>query len=435
MSRLVSPTPSVHSGDTAAWIAVFAGVSAALHVGKLAPALPVLRTALDIDLLQAGFLLSMVQLAGMSLGLLIGLSADSLGLRRSMLTGLMLQVAASTVGAFARDVSSLLFLRALEGLGFLLVVMPAPAIIRQMVSPMHLSRMLGVWGAYMPGGTALALLIGPLWITLPGQWGGWSGWWLLLSALSLVAAGFVWHGIPADGRRILPTKTAATPLMQHAMTVSWWSRLRLTLGSKGPWLVALCFAVYAGQWQAVVGFLPSIYAQSGVDAGWIGVMSAGVAAVNVIGNIASGRLLQRGWQAVHLLRIGYLAMALGAFLCFAESGVGATEGWQLSATLRYVAVLGFSAIGGLIPGTLFMLSVRLAPSDSTVSTTVGFMQQLSALGQFAGPPLVASVALAAGGWRWTWLVTGGCSVLGLVLVRQVNRSLESKANPNKPNTD
>jgi MFS family permease len=61
-----------------------------------------------------------------------------------------------------------------------------------------------------------------------------------------------------------------------------------------------------------------------------------------------------------------------------------------------------------------------------VSTTVGFMQQLSALGQFAGPPLVAMVAQTAGGWQWTWLVTGSCSVLGLMLVQKVHRSLESK---------
>ncbi len=52
-------------------LVILAGVCAALHVGKLPPALPVLRDALGVSLLQAGFLLSMVQLAGMSLGLAI----------------------------------------------------------------------------------------------------------------------------------------------------------------------------------------------------------------------------------------------------------------------------------------------------------------------------------------------------------------------------
>jgi len=70
------------------WIIVLAGVSAALHVGKLPPALPVLQVALGISLVQAGFLMSLVQMAGMALGLLVGLGADSLGLRRCMLVGL-----------------------------------------------------------------------------------------------------------------------------------------------------------------------------------------------------------------------------------------------------------------------------------------------------------------------------------------------------------
>ena len=61
---------------------VLAGVTAALHVGKLPPALPVLREALGVTLLQAGFLLSLVQLAGMTCGLLVGLAADGLGLSR-----------------------------------------------------------------------------------------------------------------------------------------------------------------------------------------------------------------------------------------------------------------------------------------------------------------------------------------------------------------
>ncbi len=45
---------------------------ARLHVGKLPPAIPVLRDALGVTLLQAGFLLSLVQLAGMTLGLAVG---------------------------------------------------------------------------------------------------------------------------------------------------------------------------------------------------------------------------------------------------------------------------------------------------------------------------------------------------------------------------
>ena len=48
-----------------ALLVILAGVVAALHVGKLPPAIPVLQEALGLTLVQAGFLLSLVQLAGM----------------------------------------------------------------------------------------------------------------------------------------------------------------------------------------------------------------------------------------------------------------------------------------------------------------------------------------------------------------------------------
>ena len=48
-----------------AFIVIIAGMVAALHIGKIPPAIPVLRDALGVSLVEAGFLLSMVQMAGM----------------------------------------------------------------------------------------------------------------------------------------------------------------------------------------------------------------------------------------------------------------------------------------------------------------------------------------------------------------------------------
>ena len=391
------------------WVIVFAGVCAALHVGKLPPALPVLQDALGITLVQAGFLLSAVQVASMTLGLAVGLSVDSLGLRRSMLGGLALLSVASVSGGFVVDARGLLCLRVIEGLGFLLVVMPAPALIRRTVDASQLSGRMGWWGTYMPTGSALALLFGP-WV-IAGL--NWSVWWWLLGVLAAFAGIAVWFCVP-DVQPPAPTHSVANG--------AWFTRLALTLQSPGPWLVALTFAVYSSQWLAVVGFLPTVYAELGLTAGTAGALSACVALANVSGNIMSGRLLQRGWPAQRLLWIGFACMALGA--------VGAYASWRgsgLPTALRFACVVMFSAVGGLIPGTLFASAMRLAPSEGTLSTTVGYMQQWSAFGQFAGPPLVAWVAASAGGWQWTWAVTASLSLAGVVLAYFIGRALRKKA--------
>jgi MFS transporter, CP family, cyanate transporter len=99
----------------------------------------------------------------------------------------------------------------------------------------------------------------------------------------------------------------------------------------------------------------------------------------------------------------------------------------VAAGLKYAAVLMFSAVGGLIPGTLFSLSVALAPDERTISTTVGWMQQWSSLGQVAGPPLVAWVATRAGGWQWSWVVTSACAACGAGLAAMLSPLLRQEA--------
>jgi len=233
-----------------------------------------------------------------------------------------------------------------------------------------------------------------------------------VSALAWLA---VWWSVPAQG----PAKVSAVTGVGGAPAAAgagWAQRLGLTLRSAGPWLLSLSFMVYASQWMAVIGFLPTVYAQAGLGSGVIGVLTAVVALANVCGNVMSGRLLQRGWRAEHLLYIGFSCMALGAVGAFAQwAGVG------LPLPLRFASVVFFSAVGGLIPGTLFASAVRLAPSEGTVSTTVGSMQQLSAFGQFAGPPLVAWVAAGTGGWQWTWVVTVALCGVGSLLARNIGK--------------
>ena len=389
-----------------AWPVLLAGVCAALHVGKLPPAIPVLREALGIGLVEAGFLLSAVQLAGMAMGLLIGRLADGLGLRRSMLLGLGVLAAASVAGALAAGVGALLWLRAMEGLGFLLVALPAPSLLRRLLAPARMSRVLGWWGAYMPLGTAVALLVGPVFT----QAMGWPAWWGVLGVFSGAMALWLRQAVPVD-----PAPLAGGGAGQGPR--AWLRPMQHTLQAPGPWLVALCFGLYSAQWLSVVGFLPSIYRDAGVPLAWVGLLTACVAAINIVGNVAAGRLLHRGWVGAHLLWLGCASMAVGAAMAFAASA----HGQGLPPVWRYLGVLLFSCGGGLIPGTLFSLAVRVAPSDQTVATTVGWMQQWSALGQFAGPPVVAWVAVRAGGWRWTGLVTASCALACALLARQLHR--------------
>lgn len=395
-----------------AFVVIIAGMVAALHIGKMPPAIPVLRDALGVSLVEAGFLLSMVQMAGMLSGVFIGLVADGFGLRRSMLLGQLTLALASLAGAWATQPVELLVLRAVEGFGFLLVVLPVPSLIRQLVPPRRLSLHLGLWGTYMATGTALVLAGGPLVMHMIG----WQGLWVMLALASAAVALWLRRRVPSDdARRASAAALAVSAAAPPVATGRWTTRLRDTLGNWGPWRVAVTFSVYSSQWLAVIGFLPEIYARAGLSGQIAGLLTAFACLSNVTGNVAAGQLLHRGVCARHLLYAGFGVMALAAFVAFNPHTADAP-------IVRYIAVVLFSAVGGLIPATLFALAVHVAPNEHTVSTTVGWMQQCSSAGQFLGPPLVAWVAGVAGGWQWTWVLTGAASAVGLLLASQTRDS-------------
>lgn len=391
--------PSASTLPVQARLIVAVGIASALHVGKLPPALPLLAQELGLTLVQGGFLLSMIQLAGMAMGAVLGQLADRLGPRRVMMTGLALLALGSALGALVPAAHLLLWTRGIEGGGFLMTVLPAPGLLRRAVTqPAVLSRALGWWGAYMPIGAASGLLLAPVLHAAVG----WRLTWGLLAAVAALCALALRGGVDPDG-----------PLARDGRAwAAAWAGLRTTLAAPGPWLVATAFLMYSGQWLAVVGFLPTLYAEAGWSPTQAGLGSAVAAGINLTGNIAAGRLLARGVRPRTLLWCGYGAMAVGALGTFLGEGA-----------LAYAAVLVFSALGGLVPGTLFTLAVRLAPGPQMVSTTVGWVQQLSSLGQFVGPPLVAWLAGRVGGWHWTWVVNVACCMVGGVLAMVIQGRL------------
>ena len=219
----------------------------------------------------------------------------------------------------------------------------------------------------MPIGAALALLLGP-WLYDAIGW-RWS--WAALSALSLCWAAVVCSGCLQTGRS--PGGAGHRPGR---------ARLRQTLTASGPWLVALAFFSYSGQWLAVVGFLPTMQTQAGWSIATVGIASAAAAGANASAMSRQAACWRMAGRQVVCWRWPMSRWRCRA--CWLASGLVGPS-WQL------LLVMVFSGVGGLIPGTLFGLAVRLAPSAADGVDDGGWVQQLSSLGQFAGPPLVASL--------------------------------------------
>ena len=236
--------------------------------------------------------------------------------------------------------------RAIEGAAILMIVVPASALVRSLVAPDRLSTAMGYRGTFMPTGTATAMLLGPL---LMAHF-GWATWWETLGAIALLMALLFNMGVP----RVAGARAQAANLQ----------RLRLVWRTPQVWRVALAFACYSGQWLIIIGLLPTLLQTGGMSAGFAGTIAAIASAVNIVGNIAGGRLLQKGVPSQRVLGIAFATLAAGAFVvCGTPS--------DTPFIVRLAAVLMFSGVGGMIPGPLFSLAVRAAPTEETASTALG----------------------------------------------------------------
>ena len=388
--------------ERTAWMAVamitLAGAMASAQVGKLPPALPLIRAELGIGLVAGGFLLSMFNVLGMTIAVLMGGLADRAGRVRLVAGGFAFVVLGGALGALSPGLTLLMVSRLVEGVGFVAITVALPYAMVAASSARDQGMALGIWSIYHPSGMALTMLAAPLAMGLIG----WRGlWWLVAALCPLVA----WAVLRQMRRLDLPAPSGASflPLVREAFA------------SPGFRIVALVFFAYAFQWVTLMAWLPTFLTESfGADLGFAALMTALVVLINVPGCLFGGALMRQGARSWAMVVTGTAIMAactLGIFLP------------GPSVLARIGLCLAFSFFGGLLPPALFTCIPRFAPSLRHVSAGNGMLMQGSALGQFIGAPLVAA-AVAAGGGNWVYalgpmLGFGAMTLAGGVALRRL----------------
>ncbi|WP_246857318.1 CynX/NimT family MFS transporter [Pseudarthrobacter sp. NIBRBAC000502770] len=406
---LPSHTTPVDDADATtdrAWLAVLAaGIAAAMHIWKLPAALAGIQADLGTSLIQAGLLLGIIQLASVVGGLATAVGGEMAGLRRLLILGLVLLSGASAVGAAAPSTEWLMATRTLEGVGFLLAVVVAPALIRKVAPPQRLNIALASWATFQGTATLIGLSAGAMFL----QAAGWRQWWLIMAALTLLPVPLLLRRVPKDAA---PAEAGLRPALR---------RVGRTVATRRPWIIGVVFACYTAQWMAVLGFLPSIYRSAGLDGPWPGLLSALVGGVNAIGALSAGPLIQRGISERSIIFWTFLSMSAASVATFAVNW----DRFGNGIFIQVVLIAAFSAVGGLIPAAVTSYSVRIAPADGSVTAVLGLTQQIFNVGNFAGPMLFALLATTTRGWGTTWWLTCALSCLGmglLALLRQAAKS-------------
>jgi len=359
----------------AVWAVFAIGVVSAAYIGKAPPALPMLRSELGLTLVESGLVATIFNVIGGIVGIFAGMLADRFGHKRAALAGLAALTAGGLLGVVAADYPAVLLGRFLEGAGFILTSVSGVALVTHVTQPSDRPRAMALWSAYMPTGGAAALLAAPwLLVTI-----GWRGLWLVVVVLTAACFVLVLRAVPAAAA--------------HARV--GFARLALeSLAQPGSRLLCVAFIGYAAQWASVLVWLPTFAIdERGASTELAALLTAGMVAINVPGNLLGGPLMARGVSRAQLIVFAACVQAASAAGIFLD---------VLPDAGRYASCLSFSFFGGLLPMAIMSGIPVHARTPAHIGTTNGMVMQVSQIGQFFGPMLVAWLAT-----RFAWSASLG----------------------------
>jgi MFS family permease len=353
------------------------GVLAAAQLGKFAALIPLMRQDLDLSLAQAGWMVSLLEVGGASLGMLAGSAVGRMNGRTALVAGTALLLLAGLAEGFSTHVTVLFVGRLLESVGYLLIVIAAPALIATVAFPADRGSALALWSTFVPVGLATgAAFTGGAMLLL--TWHGVLLAWSLVAALALVAC----LSLPAPGGRRLG---------------------RFLLPEGAVWLLAAGFGCYTLVEVGVLALLPTYFTDQWKAALSVAAsVTAAVAASAILGSAAASLALRRGTnqqgtQVLRLVSVGLLLPALMLFFVFAPQDIGLS---LRTGTVYALAVL-LNAISGLVPAVMFARLPDLTEGSNGhvqhIAAANGVLAQFGAAGSLAGPPLLG---FAVGRWGW-----------------------------------
>jgi cyanate permease len=389
----------------AVWAIIATGIVAAAYVGKLPPAIPLLREEFQLSLVAAGWVNSTFNTLAVTTAVFFGALAGRYGALRCSAAGLLALMLGGLLGVAATSEAALLASRIVEGAGFIVIAVSAPALITAVSAPRERNLTLGLWSIYLPFGVSLTMLLSPL---LLGSL-GWRGLWLVIVLLTLVCLAALVRSRRAYGVARKGTAHTLASMVQ-------------ALRQPGPWWLALGFGCYALMFYALAVWLPTFLTQerdASVTAAAL--LTALAVAVNVCGNLLGTWLVHRAAPRGHVISLAFLVTAVCSYGIFSA---------ELPDALRATLCMLFMFAGGTIPAAVLSGSQIYARNPAEIGSIQGLIVQLAQLGPFFGPPLIAAVVSASGSWNaamWVLLAAAGLGMLFGQLAARTERALTRPA--------
>lgn len=389
------------------------GISAAAQLGKIPPLAETLGVELGLSLVTIGWAMSVITLVSVVFGLSAGSLLGRIAMKKGLLVALALGTAASFAGAFVSSGSGLLAVRAVEGIGYLVITIACPALIAFNAAGRDRALALALWGCFVATGLALMNQLAPLILALDS----WRS--VFLAGAAMQAAGFA--GLLAVS---LEEPVRSEPPRLSRLPTRLLAEHRLAFANPAAVGVAAAFFCFAFLHVGFLSFLPLFLREStGMSAGNAGTAAAAVALIYIPGALVAARAMRRPETGIRVAIGGFVVIGASAAVIYG----GATPA---AGIVGASLLLGFA--GGICGSVCFGLIPLSTPVPDQLRLANGLLAQFGSLAVLVAAPVLAFLVdrgPAANDWAASIPVFAGGSLVAALLLWRLRQKILSAANP------
>lgn len=337
-----------------------AGLGAAAQFAKIVVIFPELQAHYGETGAASGYLVSLISVIGMLLGLVAGVIAIQLGVRRLLLLGLYLGAAVSAWQTMLPGFEWMLASRLIEGVSHLAIVVSAPTLIAQLSAQRHQGKALTLWGTYFGVAFAGIALTAPHIIRVAGL----GGLPAIHAAYMASFAVLLTIVLPKEDRNGAPPWPSLGNILHRHLTAY-----------ASPFIAApaLGWLFYTLTFVSMLAILPTM-----VDPSQRAFAAAAMPLSSIVSSMTIGNILLRYMTAVSVIVIGF-ATAIVLVLVFLLTGPG---------TWLFIALF---ACLGLVQGASFAAVPELNISLEGRALANGGIAQTGNIGNALGTPAMLAV--------------------------------------------
>lgn len=340
------------------------------------------------------WLMSIFTIFGIFLSIPSGTLVQKFGSKRVMLTAVAILIVGTAIGSFADNGLVLLISRAIEGIGYSIMIVAGPAMVVTHTQPDKVGISMGIWVCWVSIGQIIAFNLTPALFNMMNN--NWHYIWIIYAVISMIAMLIVKFTVTA------PISTALTDSHEKAET----SSLKDVLLKKDLLFVSIG---YCGFNCLMLGLLTYMAAAAQQTAGMSASQAAFVASIPMIGCFISGPAFGR-----ISLKSGCKKLII---LGLAGSSVGYILAFSTSIPLIYVGAVLFGLLGLGIPGMVFSSVAELVGNPKLIGIGTGVIVTFQALGMFLASTFFPNfVELGGGNFIGALIYAGLVATISITLV-------------------